>query len=34
MRGPVETKINTVQKRDLVVDIPNLTLNMYVSKTE
>ena len=34
IRGPVETKINTVQKRDLVVDIPNLTLNMYVSKTE
>lgn len=31
IRGPVETKINTIQKAGIVADVPNLTLNVYVS---
>lgn len=31
IRGPVETKINTIQKAGIVADVPNLTINAYVS---
>lgn len=34
MRGPVETKINTIQKAGIVADVPNLSLNFYVANTE
>lgn len=34
IRGPVETKINTIQKAGLVADVPNLTINAYVANTE
>lgn len=34
IRGPVETKINTIQKAGIVVDVPNLTINAYVTKTD
>ena len=34
IRGPVETKINTIQKAGLVVDVPNLTLDIYMKDTE
>lgn len=34
IRGPVETKINTIQKAGLVADVPNLTLNIYITNTE
>lgn len=34
IRGPVETKINTIQKAGIVADVPNLTLNIYLPKTE
>lgn len=34
IRGPVETKLNTIQKAGIVADIPNLTLNIYLPKTE
>ena len=34
IRGPVETKINTIQKAGIVADVPNLTLNVYVPWTE
>lgn len=30
IRGPVETKINTIQKAGIVADVPNLTLSVYV----
>lgn len=34
IRGPVETKINTIQKAGLVADVPNLTLDIYMADTE
>ena len=34
IRGPVETKINFIQKAGLVAHVPNLTLNIYVSLNE
>lgn len=34
VRGPVETKINTIQKAGLVADVPNLSLQIYLPKTE
>ena len=34
IRGPVETKLNTIQKAGIVADVPNLTLNIYLPKTE
>lgn len=30
VRGPVETQINTIQKAGLTIDVPNLSLNIYV----
>lgn len=34
IRGPVETALNTIQKSNIVADIPNLSLNIYVKNTE
>ena len=34
IRGPVETKINTIQKGGIVADVPNLSLNIYMPNTE
>lgn len=34
IRGPVETQINTIQKAGIVADVPNLTLNVYVTLNE
>ena len=34
IRGPVETKINHIQKAGLVADVPNLTLQIYMADTE
>lgn len=34
VRGPVETKINTIQKHGIAADVPNLTLDIYVKCTE
>lgn len=34
IRGPVETKINTIQKAGIVADVPNMSLVFYVSNTE
>lgn len=34
VRGPVETKINFIQKHRVSVDIPNLSLNLLIPKTE
>lgn len=34
VRGPVETKINTIQKAGIVADVPNLTLDIYMVNTE
>ena len=34
IRGPVETKINTIQKAGIVADVPNLTLDIYMCDTE
>lgn len=34
IRGPVETKINTIQKHGIVADVPNLTLDIYMVNTE
>ena len=34
IRGPVETKINFIQKNGLSVDTPNWTLELYVPATE
>lgn len=34
IRGPVETKINTIQKAGLVADVPNLSLDIYIAATE
>lgn len=33
IRGPVETKINTIQKAGLVADVPNHTLDIYMTDT-
>lgn len=34
IRGPVETKLNHIQKTGLVADVPNLTLDIYMADTE
>lgn len=34
IRGPVETKINTIQKAGIVADVPNLSLNIYMPNTD
>lgn len=34
IRGPVETKINTIQKAGIVADVPNMSLVFYVPNTE
>ena len=34
IRGPVETKINTIQKGGIAADIPNMTLSFYVTYNE
>lgn len=34
IRGPIETKINTIQKGGIVADVPNLSLNIYMPNTE
>lgn len=34
IRGPVETKINTIQKAGIVADVPNRTLDIYMRDTE
>lgn len=34
VRGPVETKINTIQKAGIVADVPNLTLDIYMQNNE
>ena len=34
VRGPVETKLNHIQKTGLVADVPNLTLDIYMADTE
>lgn len=34
IRGPVETKINTIQKAGIVADVPNLSLQIYMTNTE
>lgn len=34
VRGPVETKLNTIQKAGIVADVPNMTLQLYIPKTE
>lgn len=34
IRGPVETKINTISKGGLVLDTPNLTLNILLPRNE
>lgn len=33
VRGPVETKINYIQKNGISVDTPNHSLNIYMTKT-
>lgn len=34
IRGPVETKVNFIQKNGISVDVPNWTLELYVPATE
>lgn len=34
VRGPVETKLNTIQKAGIIADVPNLTLDIYIRDTE
>ena len=34
IRGPVETKINYIQKHQISVDIPNYSLNIYMPKNQ
>lgn len=34
IRGPVETKINYIQKHEISVDTPNYSLNILIPKTE
>ena len=33
IRGPVETRIDTIQKAGIVADVPNLSLHIYVART-
>lgn len=33
IRGPVETKINTIQKAGIVADVPNASLQIYMPRT-
>lgn len=33
IRGPVETKINIIQKAGIVADVPNMTLDIYMKDT-
>lgn len=34
IRGPVETKLNTIQKAGIIADVPNLTLDIYICDNE
>ena len=34
IRGPVETKINTIQKAGIVADVPNMSLQIYMPNNE
>lgn len=34
VRGPVETKINSIQKANIVADVPNMTLDIYMKLTD
>jgi len=34
VRGPVETTINTIQKENVSVDTPNLSLNILLPNNE
>jgi len=34
IRGPVETKINYIQKHSISIDTPNHSLNIYMPKTK
>lgn len=34
IRGPIETKINTIQKAGIVADVPNMSLVFYVGYSE
>lgn len=34
IRGPVETKINTIQKSGIVADVPNMSLVFYIANNE
>ena len=34
IRGPVETKINTIQKAGIVADVPNMSLQIYLPNTD
>lgn len=34
VRGPVETKIKSIQKAGIVADVPNLSLDIYIPLTE
>lgn len=34
IRGPVETRINTIQKAGIVADVPNMSLNFYITNNE
>lgn len=34
IRGPVETKINTIQKAGIIADVPNHTLDIYMADNE
>lgn len=34
VRGPVETKINSIQKAGIVAHVPNLTLDIYMPNTD
>lgn len=34
VRGPVETKINSIQKAGIVADVPNLSLEIYMMRTD
>jgi hypothetical protein len=34
VRGPVETKINFIQKNGISLDVPNHTLNILMPKNE
>jgi hypothetical protein len=34
LRGPVETKINFIQKHEISIDDPNYSLNLLIPYTE